>query len=93
MARIYVLDEVAALFRIDAATLRRWLRSAGLPPHIDPADRRRRYLDYTQLLQLADLHKRVVIEVPTVNVQIDELTRRVERLEALLGATSFYLSP
>lgn len=84
MARIYFLDEVAALFRIDAATLRRWLRSACLVPHTDPADRRRRYLDSAQLLQLADAHNRVIVELPTMSEQIAELTRRVERLEALL---------
>lgn len=88
MARIYMLDEVAALFRIDAATLRRWLRRQQLIPHVDPADLRRRYLDHTQLLALATAHKRVIVELPSTDEQIAELTKRIERLESLTSAYS-----
>ncbi len=84
MARIYTLDSVAALFHIDAATLRRWLRSACLTPHVDASDRRRRYLDSAQLLQLAESHRRMIVEIPTTSEQIAELAERVERLEAFL---------
>ncbi len=83
MARIYTLDEVAALFHVDVATLRRWLRRQQMIPHVDASDLRRRYLDHTQLLALATAHKRVIVDLPTVDVQIEELTKRIERLEAL----------
>lgn len=83
MARIYLLDEVAALFRVDAATLRRWSRRQHVTPHVDPADCRRRYLDHEQLLALATAHKRVLVDLPSTDVQIAELTSRIERLEAL----------
>lgn len=58
---IYTLEQVAALFSIDIATLRRWLMRVGMQTQIDPADRRRRYITETQLIELASLHNRVLL--------------------------------
>jgi hypothetical protein len=92
MQRFYSLGEACTLFAIDPVTLRRWMHRAGITPHVDLVDHRRRYLDPAQLFALAEAHSRV-LEVPVssqespsatleqLGAQVAELMQRMERLE------------
>jgi hypothetical protein len=90
--RLYSLGEVVTLFAIDEVTLQRWMRRATITPHIDPSDRRKRYLNQAQLVMLAQLHQRVLLVPPQdasfslllaqLRQEIADLLRRIERLEA-----------
>jgi hypothetical protein len=58
--RLVPVAAATAILGIDPVTLRRWLQSAGLQAIVDPVDRRRRYLSTTDLVQLAQLHRRYI---------------------------------
>ncbi len=84
---MHSLSDVYALFKINAATLYRWLRRAQITPHQDPVDMRRRYLDDDQLLALARLHNRV-LRVDTDAIQLSV----IERMQAQIAELDRRLS-
>lgn len=83
-------SDLCVLFQVDASTLWRWCKRSGVVPHQDPADRRHRWLDDSQVLVLARLHRRVVI-VDSGSAQlsaVDRLAREVEEIKKRLNSSS-----
>jgi hypothetical protein len=79
---MYPLSHVSTLFKIDAATLYRWCRRAGIVSRVDPIDMRRRYLSDSQLILLSQLHHRVIV-IDADKVQVSELQRLEARIAEL----------
>jgi DNA-binding transcriptional MerR regulator len=86
MARRYTVDEAGLLLGVHASTLRRWCRSLGIVPLIDPSHQSRRVYTEEQVLRLAEAHHRVAVLSALSSTKLLELERCVTELEQRIKA-------